>query len=69
MTVDHWGIDSELKKNLAIHDNRLIDYINKKLIDFEGENHQKVRFICAPLLDDKEIQQIIKKLLRALTKQ
>ena len=48
MTVDHWGIDSELKKNLAIHDNRLIDYINKKLIDFEGENHQKVRFICAP---------------------
>ncbi len=25
MTVDDWGIDSELKKNLAFHDNRLID--------------------------------------------
>ena len=48
MAVDYWGIDPELKKNLAINDNRLIDFINKKLVDLEGDKYTKVRFICAP---------------------
>ena len=45
MSVDYWFDDEELKKNLAISDNRLIDFINKKLVDLEGDKCKKIRFI------------------------
>ena len=48
MAVDHWKIKTETKKALAINDNRLVNYINKKLLDLEGDKYSKVRFICSP---------------------
>ena len=53
MAVDYWFDDQELKRNLAINDNRLIDYINKKLVDLEGDKYSKVRFICAIVLPNE----------------
>ena len=48
MTVDKWNIDSKLKENLAIKDSRLINYVNKRLKDLEGDTYSKIEFICAP---------------------
>lgn len=50
MVVDEWSIKYEKKLALSegLNDQRFIDYINKKLRNFEGPESVRIRFLCSP---------------------